>query len=154
MKENNWSIEDEGLPPDNDPMWSALASEAVKDNRTVDRPEDPCIQQESERHELVSDAAMEKLKTAINDFVKREYDIEPTEEFFDNPAYIGIAETSVEGRDDIVIDMAVNLDKLTLDQYINGEKMDSWYYADIHSLISKINHISFDELVSLGPNAA
>lgn len=153
MPDKIWSLGDDGMPPDNNPMWSALAKEAVNDMQSVSRPEDPRIQQEADRHDAVSPADFAQLKEAICDFVKREYDDELTEEAFDNLSCIGIAETTAEDREDIVIDMAVNLEDMTLDQYINGDKMDSWHYSDINSLIGEIKHISFDELVSLGPNA-
>lgn len=154
MMDNNWNIGEDGLQPDNGPMWTALAREGVDDSYTVNRPEDPRIQQEAKHRMLFFEEDMQKLKEAVRAFVRREYDDELTEEAFDNPACIGIAETTAEDREDIVIDMAVNLRDMTLDQYINGDKMDSWYYADVHALINELNHISFDELVSLGPNAA
>ena len=50
----------------------------------------------------------EKLLESIREFAKREYDEDLDNSAFDNPAYIGIAETNVEDREDIVIDVAVN----------------------------------------------
>ena len=49
--------------------------------------------------------------------------------------------------------MAVNVPALTLDQYINGDKTDSWHYSSLSAMSQELRHISFDELVSLGPNA-
>lgn len=141
--ENRDPFAENGMPPDNDPMWAALAKESIKDNFTVNRPEDPRI----------TEAAMSRLYDAVSDFVRREYEDELDPSAFSDPSCIGIAETNAEDHEEIVIDMAVNVPNLTLDQYINGEKTDSWHYADLDALIGEIQHISFDELVSLGPNA-
>lgn len=158
-EKNNHSVPGENdMPdlsdtPDMEAMWSAMQRESVDDTRFTTRPEDPRIQREAASQRLLTDADLSRLKAAVADFVKREFDDELDESAFDDPSCIGIAETNAEDREDIVIDMAVNLQDMTLDQYINGEKLDSWHYSDINALIGEIRHISFDELVSLGPNA-
>ena len=93
---------------------------------------------------------IDRLKVSIREFAKREYDEQLDSSAFDNPAYIGIAETNVEDREDIVIDVAVNIPDMALDMYINGEKTDTWQYASLRDMANEIDRISFDELVSLG----
>ena len=110
--ENRDPFAENGMPPDNDPMWATLAKESIKDNFTVSRPEDPRI----------ADEAMSRLYDAVSDFVRREYEDELDPSAFNDPSCIGIAETNAEDHEEIVIDMAVNVPNLTLDQYINGEK--------------------------------
>lgn len=94
-----------------------------------------------------------QLKDAIRNFVQREYEEELDESAFDDLTKISIAETNIEDREDIVIDVAVNIPDKTLDMYINGDKTDSWKYSSLKALANEIDRISFDELVSLGPNA-
>lgn len=94
-----------------------------------------------------------QLKDAIRNFVQREYEEELDESDFDDLTKISIAETNIEDREDIVIDVAVNIPDKTLDMYINGDKTDSWKYSSLKALANEIDRISFDELVSLGPNA-
>ena len=103
---------------------------------------------------VISDSdILTKLKESIQGFVKREYEDELDPSAFDDLSRIGIAETNVEDREDIVIDVAVNIPDKTLDMYINGDKTDSWKYSSLKALANEIDRISFDELVSLGPNA-
>ena len=136
---------DDLLPPspEEERMWAAIASESVNDTRMVTRPEDPRIETE----------AMSRLHKAVSDFVRREYADEVDASAFDDPSRIPIAETNVENHEEIVIDMAINVPDLALDQYVNGEKVDSWHYDSLESIVREIRNISFDELVSLGPNA-
>lgn len=94
-----------------------------------------------------------KLKKAIRDFVRREYEEELEESAFDDLTKIGIAETNAEDREDIIIDVAVNIPEMRLEMYINGEKTDSWPYSSLKAMANEIDKISFDELVSLGENA-
>ena len=150
MPDKDWKLDDYGLPPDNDPLWPALQEESRNDASTVSRPEDPHIEEAAQAHDIQS---LDRLKDAVKDFIKREYleDLDWTA--FDDLTCIGIAETNAEDREDIIIQMAVNVEDLTLDQYVNGDKMDSWHYSSLDALTNEINHISFDELVSLGPNA-
>ena len=150
MPDKDWTLDDYGLPPDNEPLWTTLRNEMQRDSTTVAAPENPRIEQAAAVHDLQN---IEKLKAAIQDFVRREYEDELVPEAFDDLTCIGIAETNAEDREDIIIQMAVNVEDLTLDQYVNGDKMDSWHYSSLDALTNEINHISFDELVSLGPNA-
>ena len=147
----NVNSDDFEMPPDNDPMWAALERESINDSKTVSRPEDPRIDEAG--NEPAPAPGLDKLKESIRDFVRREYDDDLDEDAFDNSSCIGIAETNVEDREDIVIDVAVNIPDRTLDMYINGERTDTWQYSSLLSMAIEIDRISFDELVSLGPEA-
>lgn len=147
----NINSDDFEMPPDNDPMWAALERESINDSRTVSRPEDPRISEVG--NEPAPTSELDKLKKSIRDFVRREYGDDLDNSVFDNPARIGIAETNVEDRENIVIDVAVNIPAMTLDMYINGEKTDTWQYSSLQDMTNEIDRISFDELVSLGPEA-
>ena len=49
--------------------------------------------------------------------------------------------------------MVIDPNELELKQYVDGEMTDVWHYASFDCLLHEIEHISFDELVSLGINA-
>lgn len=111
------------------------------------------VQMENGILEISDSDIITKLKESIRDFVKREYDEDLDASVFDDPTRIGIAETNAEDREDIVIDVAVNIPEKTLDMYINGEKTDTWQYSSLKAMANEIDRISFDELVSLGPES-
>lgn len=95
--------------------------------------------------------SINRLMNAIDNFCIREYG-EPLVDFQDSKR-ICIGYTNYEDHEDIEIEVCVNCDNKTLDMYVNAELTDSWYYKSFDDLAHEIETISFDELVSLGPNA-
>ena len=97
------------------------------------------------------------IKDAIKILVKREYDEELLPEAFDDLTRVGIAETNDDDREDITISVVVNIPTLSIDMYLSydgiEEKTDTWQYFCVSNLIYELERVSFDDLVSLGPNA-
>ena len=100
MPDKDWKLDDYGLPPDNDPLWSALQEESRNDASTVSRPEDPRVEKAAQTNDIQS---LDRLKDAVKDFVKREYLEDLDRTAFDDLTCIGIAETNAEDREDIII---------------------------------------------------
>ena len=96
---------------------------------------------------------MDIIIQAITDFLMREYFEDPTPDTFDNPSRVWIGYTYAEDREDIEINVAVNMVDVTIDMYINGKHTDTWQYDNAAALAYEIERISFDELMALGPNA-
>ena len=97
------------------------------------------------------------IMNAIRELVKREYDEDLYPEAFDDLTRIGIAETNADDCEDITISVVVNIPTLSIDMYLSydgiEEKTDTWQYFCVSNLIYELERVSFDDLVSLGPNA-
>lgn len=93
------------------------------------------------------------LIESIRQFMIREYDEDPGYSCFENLEKIDIAYTYASDSEKNEIQVAVNMEDLTLDMYINGVKMDVWQYDSPAHLAFEIDTINFGDLVALGPKS-
>ena len=97
---------------------------------------------------------MDDLMNSITDFCRREYGEAVADSVrFADPSAIPLGCTNVEDHEEILIEVFVDAVHACLDMYIDGVREDTWNYDSLSTLANEIDRISFDELMSLGPNS-